>query len=918
MDPLSETYPRRIDRFEIEGRIASGGMGDIFLAYDPLCQRRVALKRIRKKLLANSALKKRFLREAKIGSRLSHPSIIPIFEVKLDAEIPYYTMPHIEGQTLKQRLSAARKLERRSPGSEDHSLSIPQMIRQFIAVCHAVHYVHSCHILHRDLKPENIIIGKYGEVLVLDWGLAEFVHTDDDLTLGEQSAALLEEELSSSMTIPGRIIGTVTYLAPERVQGEPTSVSTDIYALGVILYQILALKLPFRRPSIKEFTQNVHLEKVVPPSEAAPYRDIPPALEKICMRCIEPSPSRRYRSMEELIQDLDNYCEGRSEWSLQSGLDVKKGSDWAVEADVALTKHLAISRSLGDVQWVHVKISKIELTSNCRLTARVKIGAEGSGLGFLTAAPDPSRSLEPRGGFCLWLSAEKNQPSQLFRSNIQVLESHEMILRPDQWYDVRLELIDQKLHCYLDGELKFTYVSYLPVVGNRTGLLCRDAEFHVDSMEVWSGNLSSVLDCLAIPDAFLAHGDFAKAYSEYQKIAHSFPGRREGRMALYQSGICLLEEAKEKGERALFDRALDAFSALSQTSGAPLELLGKGLVYEALGDEIEMAGCFELAVRKYKSHPLLAPIKEQIHHKLHSVSGTCRVATYRLLLIVASLLPELLALEDNQRLISILKKDWDHLPFFEETSCSSPIDLAVRLSFWLEMPAHLVELVRNTSIQTHQTFIENALFALIEMDEPLRARRLIDELPSSYCGLYPFRLLAIAARLPDADLKEVLEAFFAVANTKFRIKEIRILKLLITRAIETRAFDVLESVFKKIGEKQFQVSDQIRIDALRAYVLMMRGSWEAAKELLENHPQAALSDERSSLFPLWACALAKFEGKSSAERHLKGAHLHIHPPITALLALPDGASQQLFTYEKKYLAIQQSLYEYSLNEKLTN
>lgn len=910
MEPFSDKAPRRIDRFEIELSIATGGMGEIFLAFDPICHRKVALKRMRKKLLVNETLKKRFIREAKIASRLSHPSIIPIFEISLEGQMPYYTMPYVEGQTLKQRFIQARKQQRRTEGYEDPGSSIATLTRYFLTICQTIHYVHSNNILHRDLKPENIIIGKYGEVVILDWGLAEYVGEPEI----ESDLPNPEEELTSSMTIPGRIIGTVTYLAPERIKGAPTSVATDIYALGVILYQILALKMPFRRPSIKEFSASAHLEKVLPPSEISPHRDIPPALEKIAMKCIEPTPSKRYRSMNELIQDLENHVQGRSDWTHSEILDIHKKSDWLAQADIALSRHLAITRSLSEVEWVHVMLSRSEFPSNTKIEARLKIKADGLGIGFLISVPADSKHFCPEKGYCLWLTAEKGHTTQLFRSNIQVLETGDICLEREEWVHIRIEHVDHKISFYLNGELKFTYVSYLPVIGSRTGLMVRDAEYEIENLTISTGSLSSVLDCLAVPDAFLAHKDFDKALIEYQKIAASFRGQKEGRIALFQAGTCRLEQAKLHKDPLLFEDALEAFHALHETSGAPLEYLGKALVYEALKDPSEEAKCFELAIRKFKHHPLLAPIKEQLHHRLHQFAGFDRSSTFRFLLIIASLVPELIALEDNQKLICALKKDWDHLPFFEETSLSSPIDLATRLSFWLSSPHHIAELITNAAISTHQLFIENGIFALIEMEKSALANQKFNELPEQYQRIYPFKLLQVALGFPEKSAMECLESFFALCPKQIRIKEVRILKFLLYQAINQKDLPAVAYALEKVKAHELSKKDAPRIDALRAYLLLSQSKWQEAKEIFSKYSEYELSDERSSLFSVYGCFLCATEDKRTAHIHFAKTAAAPYLPVTALLSLyfqekePDLS--KLFEYERKYFNLQKALFEH--------
>jgi eukaryotic-like serine/threonine-protein kinase len=164
-------------RYQLLESIGKGGMGEVFLVYDTLCGRRIALKKIRTDLLEHPQIRHRFLKEAHITCQLTHPAIIPIYSIQSLQLSAYYTMPFVEGETLKQIIRKTRQQEKKGEKLDHIGGSIPALMRVFITICHAVAYAHSKGVLHRDLKPENIIIGKYGEVLILDWGLAKYIHS---------------------------------------------------------------------------------------------------------------------------------------------------------------------------------------------------------------------------------------------------------------------------------------------------------------------------------------------------------------------------------------------------------------------------------------------------------------------------------------------------------------------------------------------------------------------------------------------------------------------------------------------------------------------------------------------------------------------------------------------------------------------
>ncbi len=617
---------QNIGNYKIIKSIGKGGMGDVYLVEDPVCQREVALKQIRKELLKHKNIQERFLREARVAACLTHPSIISIYSI--DEEKIFYTMPYVEGKTLKAVLASAS-------------------IHVFLQVCQAIAYAHSKEILHRDLKPENIIVGKFGEVIIIDWGLADSID--------------VEVKVKKEFTKPGKIVGTLPYMTPERVLGGAASVQTDIYALGVILYQLLTLKFPFKRTTVEHFQKNWKSEKLTPPIEAAPYRDIPIQLNEISVKCL----TKGYKNVSEMIKDLQTFIEGKPEWVLSTTLDIHHKKDWAFQENILLAKHIALTQGTQVMEWVNMMISKTSFSENIRLETKAAI--TGQGVGFLLGMPEAVAGLEE--GYCIWLGPEG---ITLFRSNVEVYH----INQPTREAKIVILKMDNHLRLYLDGHLVLNYLSLLPSFGNRIGVLSKDTLFEIDKISIYEGSTNVMVKCLAIPDAFLAKKLYPQALAEYRRISKSFAGRAEGREALFKAGITLLKIS--------FNQAHEEFGKLHGTPSEPLEYLGKSLVYKALKDTIEEAKCLELALRKYPKHPLTPTLVEHIILRLHEASFYNRVDAYHFALICQRFLPEIFSKKEHQAIIDSLTSHWERLPFAADTKTA--------LAFWLGKKLALAEM----------------------------------------------------------------------------------------------------------------------------------------------------------------------------------------------------------------------------------
>lgn len=839
----------KVGHYQIIRSIGKGGMGEVFLSLDPLCQREVALKLMRPEWVGKSEMRQRFLREARIAAQLSHPSIIPIYSIEESEMGSFYTMPHIEGETLKAIL--------RTP-LHPITTSIPALMRIFLNICSAIAYAHSRNILHRDLKPENIIVGKYGEVILLDWGLAEFI----------------DESVEPNGAIPG----TISYMAPELAFSERATPQTDIYSLGVILYQMLTLRLPFHRTTIKEFRRTFVQEEWIDPQEVAPERDITLLLSQMAKKCLSVRKEERYQHVEEIIKDVERYNEGLPEWGETVLLSVEKREDWEFQENVALGRHMAINRDADLLEWVNLMISKTAFPGNLKIELEAQLGNSSQGLGILFCVPDLRMRKNLEEGFCLWLG----KGARLYRSGVEVMRKDELVLTPNHRFKIKLEKIENQIDCYVDGILQMRFHSHIPLSGNQVGLLMRDTDIEISQMQLALGSQHAMVNCLAVPDAFLARKNYAEALVEYRKIASSFSGRAEGREATFRAGLTLLEEgkfARQKGAReSLFALALEEFSKLHGTPGAPLEYLGKALVYSANGEIEEEAKCLELALRKFAKHPLRPIVVEHLISRLYASAQKEREATYQLAYLALRYLPDFIQSPGGAELITLLAKHLEPLPFMHPTS-RPEVRMAIELAFWLGRPLALSEMI-NRGLEPKEE--ENALLALVQ----LRQEDQVKSRPS----------------LSD-DLRWLLGEIPMPPTVS---KEARTVKFDLSLLDSLEDFSFLEE-----------------LPQLKIWAHLLDSKWKEAEELLEQMPQDLVHTPSHPLFFLKGCLLMGQNKREEALSHLLGVSESPSPPTSALLShyllgriAPTGKwARRAFFWEKCKLLQQMQLFAHCSGQK---
>ncbi len=274
----TELAGRRVGRYEVLRRLGVGGMGDVYLARDLELGRAVALKVLRPELGRDGAPVRRFLQEARAAGGLNHPHICTVYELGRTPDDQYFiAMEHVEGRSLRQVLAEGR-------------VSVPAAVSVLRQASEALGAAHRAGITHRDVKPENLMLRPDGYVKVLDFGLAKLTHG------GESGGATLVR------TAAGMIMGTPVYMSPEQAQGFVTDARTDVWSLGVVLYELVAGQVPFVGDTVWALLSAVMLTEPAPLGTRAP--GVPAELERVATRALSKSPEARYQSAAELAAAL--------------------------------------------------------------------------------------------------------------------------------------------------------------------------------------------------------------------------------------------------------------------------------------------------------------------------------------------------------------------------------------------------------------------------------------------------------------------------------------------------------------------------------------------------------------------------------------------------------------------------------------
>lgn len=476
-----------LGHYHVEGRLGGGGMGEVYLARDTRLDRRVALKVLPEAMAADPDLRARFEREARAVAALSHPNIVTIHSVEEAGGVHFLTMELVEGRTLTEVIP-------------DGGFDLEGFLRLALPLADAVAAAHAQGIVHRDLKPDNVMVSASGVVKVLDFGLAKQAAPE-----GVTPLAVMR---TVTGTGEGIIVGTVSYMSPEQAEGKPADVRSDVFALGIVLYEMATGRRPFAGDSAVSVLSSIL--KDAPPGLAELRPDLPRSLAALVQRCLEKDPDRRFSSAAEVRDELERLREAVGRRNLRSWRARRRAAIVAGIGGAALVAALA---ALGVVrQWGSRQTSIAvlpfenlspepenqyftdgvteEITAKLARIGRLKVVARAATARYRGARKDPReigrelgvdylldgsvrkagervriavQLVGVRDGFQLWSEAFEGGLGDVFRlqedTALEIAEALEVRLSPGEEQAVRRRLTanPQAFDAYLRGRALLEY-----------------------------------------------------------------------------------------------------------------------------------------------------------------------------------------------------------------------------------------------------------------------------------------------------------------------------------------------------------------------------------------------------------------------------------------------------------------------------
>ena len=388
--------------FIFEGELGEGGFGVVRRALDLKLRRQVAVKTLAPRFSGQEQEVERFVREAQLTARLEHPNVVPIHDLCIgpDGGVAF-TMRLIEGRTLGEQIR-----ESGSEGTETDRLY--DMLQSFLKVCDAVAFAHSREVIHCDIKPDNIMVGTFGEVYLMDWGVSAFSQN-----------ARYEVGMPEAPGQQLAVRGTPEYMAPEQAagRGDEIDIRTDVFSLGAVLYEILTRKAPFQAETIEASLDRARACAFTPPM-SVPGAVIAPGIVAIAMKAMAAHPQDRHGSVLELRKDVDRALRG--DWNLPNrhfpaGATIIEEGDWGDVAYIITSGRCVVSRRADGDDSIRRRLGPGDVFGEMAILSRARRSATVRALDDVTAKIVTRELLDQQLGVGTWLGRLVGSLADRFR-----------------------------------------------------------------------------------------------------------------------------------------------------------------------------------------------------------------------------------------------------------------------------------------------------------------------------------------------------------------------------------------------------------------------------------------------------------------------------------------------------------------------
>ncbi len=575
------------ERFDIKELIGSGGSGAVYELQDNNLRRSVAIKFLSTDNETKVKTVKRFMHEALITSYLEHPNIPPVYnlDIQVDNKI-YYIMKKINGKPLSRYIKQ---------GEVENADDVAKVLSVFLKVCDAVAYAHSRNVIHRDIKPDNVMVGDYGEVYLVDWGIAL--------------------DVSDDKNISGSMSGTPMYMSPEQARKEQATKSSDIYCLGTTFYHVLSGQFPYSSKNVEMFWE--HKRKGI--LNLGESKTIPKPLLAICKKCMAAKPQDRYPDIQSLISELRIYQSGGMVDTYQYSLreyfryHLKKSSKHFVWVAVLLIfiaaavygvyknqqrqiagwgdpifetsfnddknwkddwlfrKDRSDAFAIEDGRLIAKKGPEFTWLYKHKIKGSVAIEFEGESLpdskpGDLSIIHVPDlkefnqegKSQAPTNAYYLQLGALSNTCTMI-DGPVGRLNYSEFTIENGQKYKIRAEIDGKRLRLYVDDVLLNSHDLITPIDSGYIGLYAYFDNKAFDNIKIYNKELPEITDITKTIDILFQHEQFETAAEHYERISRVHAGTDTANYSLYKLGLCNYHLGKHAEAVELWDSIDDPY-----------------------------------------------------------------------------------------------------------------------------------------------------------------------------------------------------------------------------------------------------------------------------------------------------------------------------------------------------------------------